>query len=105
MPLLAGLVFNLVTGLAIWLGQWFAKKAAWSVAVVGASTAAMLTFWAVIQAMITGLVGSVPDVPTMSMILYLVVPTNFAAVSSSLLTAEIAFAVWRWHRFNLSLAA
>lgn len=105
MPVLGVLILNLVTGLAVWLGQWFAKKAAWTVSVVAASTVAMLTFWAVIQAMITGLVGSVPNVPGMAMILYLVVPSNFAVVSANLLTAEIAYSVWRWHRFNISLAA
>jgi len=105
MPLLAALIFNVVSGLAVWLGQWFARKAAWTVSIVAASTAAMLVFWAVVQAMISALVLSVPDFPGMAMVLYLVVPSNFAVVSANLLTAEIAFSVWRWHRFNLSLAA
>lgn len=105
MPILAGLLLTLMTNLVVWLGQWFAKRAAWTVAIVATSTGAMLAFWLIIQTAITALATSIPDIPGIGLIMYLVVPSNFPVVSANLLTAEIAFATWRWYRYNLTLAA
>lgn len=105
MPIFAGVLISLMSGLATWLGQFFAAKAAWTIAVVAASTASMLVLWLVIQTAVTALMTSFPNFPHVEMVLYLVVPSNFPLIASTLTTAEAGFAVWRWHRFNLQLAA
>jgi hypothetical protein len=106
MPLLGGLLITLFGGIASFLVQFIAKKAALAIAAVatfGLLTAGLI---AGLQLLVAGLITAFPESnPVFLSMLWVAIPDNAAACVSVCIATDTACALYRWNAANVKLAA
>lgn len=105
MPLLAGWLLTLFSGLAGWFGAWVSKKIAFALAAVGVFSAATVALYGVLSALLNGITATLPTWPGMEWAIYMAVPPNAPAVVAAVISADAAVALYRWNMENLRLLA
>lgn len=105
MPLLAGWMTTLFSGLAAFFGQWLSKKLAFAAAAVGVFSGLTAALYAGLSAALTGLAATLPDWPGMQWAWYMATPDNLPGVVSTVIAADAAVALYRWNVENLKIMA
>jgi hypothetical protein len=106
MPLLAGLLVTLFSGLVGLLTTWLTKKVALVVAAIATFGALTIALVVAMQALVAGLLLAFPEVdPVVLTFLWVAVPDNLPACVAACIGADTAVALYRWNSANLRLAA
>lgn len=95
MGALAGFIGSIFSGFIGWLTAYLGKRLAVTLAVVAAFTAATATFWAAAEALVAGLVVSVP--PDIVTVASWVVPPNLSVCIGAMLTARLMRFTYDWN--------
>lgn len=104
MPILGSLLVSLFGGLATFLAQWMAKKAAFAVAAIATFGALTIALYGGLAALIAGLLVAFPGgIP--GTFLWLAVPDSAPVAVASCIAADTAIALYTWNSENLRLAS
>lgn len=99
MPLLAGLLVNLFTGLVVWFGQYVTRKIAFGLAAVAAMTLITGAVYIVMRLTLVDLAGQMTGAPAMFMHgLQMVIPPVAPACFATYMTMWAACTVYTWQK-------
>ena len=105
MPLLGGLLVSLFAGIAGFFAQWLTKKIAFVAASLVVFAALLVAFMALLSAVWAALSAAFPANSYVLMGFWMVVPDNFAACTSALITGYLARAAYDYNVSALKIAA
>lgn len=105
MPLLAGLLGGLFSGLVEFLARYFTKKVAIGAAAVAAFGLLTLTLWTAIGAALAGVAATFPAGSAVATGVWLCVPDNASACVAACISVDTAVALYRWNLGSLKLAS
>lgn len=105
MPLLAGLLLSLFTGLASFFTQWFAKKAAFGAAAVITFAALTGGLYLTLSVLISTVVSSMPQSGVLMSIVSMALPAQLPAAIAVYFGVDTAVALYAWNCENLKLAS
>ena len=105
MPILAGLLVSMFSGLVQFLAKWFTKKLAIGVAAVGTFGVLTLALWAAIGLAYAGVAATFSYDSGVAIGLWVAFSYNGQALLAACVAVDTAVALYRWNVENLRLMA
>ncbi len=106
MPLLAGLLVSMFSGLAGFLATWLTKKIAIAAAAILTFGALTLGMGLAMKALIAGASVAFPSLGAVAMsLVWVALPDNAAWVVATTISADTVIALYRWNVAHLDFAA
>lgn len=105
MPILAGLLASIFSGIVGFLTRWLSKKLAFGIAAVAVFASLTLVLWAAIGAALSTVVVMIPGDSRVLMGLWVAIPDNAQTILAATVAADTAIALYRWNVENLRLLA
>jgi len=105
MPILAGLLVSIFSGLVAFFVKYFSKKLAIGVAAVAVFAGLTLTLWAALGLALSGLVAVMPGENGFAIGLWVAVSYNGQVLAAVTVAADSAIALYKWNVENLRLMA
>lgn len=105
MPILAGLLVSIFSGLVQFFAKWFTKKLAIGVAAVAVFATLTLTLWAAIGLVLAGVAATFSYDSGFVIGLWVAFSYNGQALLAATVAVDTAIALYRWNVENLRLLA
>jgi hypothetical protein len=103
MPLLAGLLLNLFSGIVGFFAQYLTKKVALGAAAVAVIAGLTISMVAAAKLLVIGVLVTVPQSAALVQGFNMVMPSNFIVCLAAIASAHTGIALYKWNMENVKI--
>lgn len=103
MPAFALLFTGVFSSLISFLGQFMARKLAFSLSMLGVMATVTAGFYAVMSTLLNGISAALPSLPGIEIAVWVAAPEILPVAAAACISADVAVAVYQWNKQQMRM--